>query len=229
MSENKNLFSVFSVGIWRKTEISVFTPPNFVCFVLTYIWLVSQISHPPLLDFILSTSVPGKKGVTQTIQNALFTLCSRMTGGGRGSLLKRDGAAILKIPLDRTWKYVQLLRPDHPVTEHPPSVWAFCLTHHVPRAEEVACQADVTSTVCLGREANLEITVVGLKPVFDDSGVVEHGKEYLLMNKLGMRPTVKAQVWHPVRTRKQMFAKRPTNGGKSEGFTFDFLFFEGLD
>lgn len=48
--------------------------------------------------------------------------------------------------------------------------------------------------LCLGREANLEITVVGLKPVFDDSGVVEHGKEYLLMNKLGMRPTVKAQV-----------------------------------
>lgn len=152
-----------------------------------------------------------------------------MTRGGRGSLFKRDGTAILKIQLDRTWKYIQLLHPDHPITEHSPSVWAFCLTHHIPSAEEVAYQADVTSIVCLGREANLEITVVSLKPIFDDSGVMEHGKEYLLKNKLGMRPTVKAQVWHPVRTWKQMFAKWPTNDGKSEGFTFDFFFFEGLD
>lgn len=34
----------------------------------------------------------------------------------------------------------------------------------------------------LGREANVEIPVVGLKPVSDDSGVVEQGKEYLPIN-----------------------------------------------
>lgn len=36
----------------------------------------------------------------------------------------------------------------------------------------------------LGREANLEITVVGLKPVSDDPGAVEPGKEYLPMNDM---------------------------------------------
>lgn len=78
---------------------------------------------------------------------------------------KHDGTVILKI-LRTAQKAVQHLRSDHPITGE---VWAFCLTYLFPRVEDLAHWVDLTSTVCLGREANLEITVVFFKtPVPDD-------------------------------------------------------------
>lgn len=67
-----------------------------------------------------------RKGIMQIIQNSLFTLYLRVDGGEGQFIQSRKlklvfnivGTAIPKIQLDRTWKNVQLLPPDNPITEH---------------------------------------------------------------------------------------------------------------
>lgn len=134
-------------------------------------YLTSSIDLPSssLRLYIVYISA-GKKRVPHIIQNA----CLLATHGWRACIVwgvkhfKEDGTAILKIS-QTTLKALQFLRADHLVTEHSPSVrWSrsFCLTHHFSRAEELAHKTDLSSTVCLGREANLEITIVGLNTCF---------------------------------------------------------------
>lgn len=64
-----------------------------------------------------------RKGIMQIIQNSLFTLYlwgeGQFIQSGKLKLVFNIvGTAILKIQLDRTWKNVQLLPPDNPITEH---------------------------------------------------------------------------------------------------------------